>query len=172
MTMLCRLTERLAHWLALTGFAGLLLLATLVVADIALRGLFGHPLQGVNDVAAVVMAVVVAACIPNALLRKQNISIEVLGDLLGGRAQLMLNAFASLAVLLFFGLLTWKFIPYAASVTASGERTWVLKWPIGPWWWVATGFFAASVLVQFMVVLSDLARLAGRRLPLDTGGAS
>ena len=167
-----RLTEHLAHYLALVGFTGLLVLAIMVALDIILRAVIDFPLKGVNDVAAIVMAVVISACIPQSLLIKQSISIEVLGDLLGGRAQLMLNAFASLAVLLFFGLLTWKFIPYAASVTASGERTWVLKWPIGPWWWVATGFFAASVLVQFMVVLSDLARLAGRRLPLDTGGAS
>ena len=110
----------------------------------------------------ILMAVVVAACIPNALLRKQNISIEVLGDLLGGRAQLMLNAFASLAVLLFFGLLTWKFIPYAASVTASQQTTWVLKLPVGPWWWVATGCLAVAVLAQLAVLITDLGYLFGK----------
>jgi len=156
-----RLTERLAHALALVGFTGLLILATMVVVDISLRGLFDYPLQGVNDVAAVVMAVVVSACIPNSLLARQNISVEVLGNLLGGRAHHAINLFASLAVLLFFVLLTWQFIPYAASITARGEQTWVLKLPVGPWWWVATAFFAVAVLAQTMVALTDLGRLLG-----------
>ena len=161
MELLHRLTERLAHGLALIGFMGLLILATMVVADIALRVLIGYPLQGVNDVAAVVMAVVISACIPNALLTRQNIAIDVLGQAIGGRTRHALDLFASLTVLLFFGLLTWQFVPYAASITASGEQTWVLKLPVGPWWWVATGCFAASVLVQLMVVLADLASLLG-----------
>lgn len=156
-----RLTERLAHLLALVGFTGLLILATMVVADITLRAVADYPLQGVNDVAAVVMAVVVSACIPNSLLARQNISIEVLGQAIGGRARYALDLFASIAVLVFFGLLTWQFIPYSASVTASGEETWVLKWPVGPWWWAATGCFAVAVLAQSMVALTDLSRLMG-----------
>lgn len=162
MTAFRRFTERLAYALALVGFAGLLLLATMVVVDIVSRALFSYALQGVNDVAAVVMAVVVSACIPNALLSKQNISIEVLGQTAGGIVQRMLDAFASLAVLLFFVLLAWQFVSYSQSITASGEQTWVLKIPVGPFWWIATAFFGASVLVQSLVVLTDLGRLFGR----------
>ncbi|MEM9393349.1 MAG: TRAP transporter small permease subunit [Pseudomonadota bacterium] len=156
-----RFTERLAHALALVGFTGLLILAIMVVVDITLRRLFDYPLQGVNDVAAVVMAVVVSACIPNSLLARQNISVDVLGTILGGKAHLAINLFASLAVLLFFALMTWQFIPYAASITARGEQTWVLKWPVGPWWWVATIFFVVAVVAQAMVALVDLRRLMG-----------
>lgn len=161
MKALQRLTERSAHALALVGFAGLLVLATMVVADIGLRALFDYPLQGVNDVAAVVMAVVISACIPNALLTRQNIAIEVLGSLLSPRIGRAINLFASLTVLAFFALVTWQFIPYAASITARGETTWVLKWPVGPWWWVATAFFSVAVIAQAMVVLTDLGRLLG-----------
>lgn len=161
MKLLFQLPERLAYALALVGFTGLLVLAVMVVADIVLRAVADHPLQGVNDVAAVVMAVVVSACIPNSLLARQNISIEVLGQILGGRVRYAIDLFASLVVLLFFVLMTWQFTQYAASVSASGEQTWVLKWPVGPWWWFATLCFAVSVLAQILVVSQDAARLLG-----------
>jgi TRAP-type C4-dicarboxylate transport system permease small subunit len=154
-----KLTERVAHYLALVGLAGLLLLSIMIVADITLRALADYPLQGVNDVYAVVMAVVIAACIPNSLLAKQNITVEVLGETLGGRARLALDCFASAATLLFFSLMVWQFIPYAASITESGEKTWVLKLPVGPWWWVATALLCVAVLAQLMVFLSDILRL-------------
>jgi TRAP-type transport system small permease protein len=156
-----RLTGRLTHLLALAGFAGLLILAIMVTADILLRFLFDYPLQGVNDVSAVVMAVVIAACIPQCLSLKQNISIEVLGSMSPRRIQLALNLFASLAVLGFFGLMVWQFVPYAQAITASGEKTWVLGWPVGPWWWVATGFFGIAVLAQLVVVLGDVRAISG-----------
>jgi TRAP-type C4-dicarboxylate transport system permease small subunit len=158
-TTLRRWTERLAHALALAGFSGLLILSVMVVADITLRAVADYPLRGVNDVSAVVMVVVVAACIPNSLLLKQSIAIEVLGETLGGRIRAALDLFASLVVLGFFVLLTREFIPYAASVTASGEETWVLHWPVGPWWWTATVFFAVSVLAQVMVVIGEAQKL-------------
>lgn len=161
MKLLFQLPEKLAYLLALVGFAGLLILAVMVVADIVLRAVADYPLQGVNDVAAVVMAVVVSACIPNSLLARQNISIEVLGQVIGGRMRYLIDLFASLVVLLFFVLMAWQFIHYSASISASGEQTWVLKWPVGPWWWAATACFFVSVLAQMLVVSQDAARLLG-----------
>ena len=151
-----QLVEHVAHYLALIGFSGLLILAIMVVADIVLRALFDFPLKGVNDVAAIVMAVVVSACIPKSLLLKQNISIEVLGQSLGHRARHALESFAALAVMVFFILMVWQFIPYAQSVTASGQTTWVLKLPVGPWWWLATAFFGVAVLAQLAVFFTDV----------------
>jgi TRAP-type C4-dicarboxylate transport system permease small subunit len=151
-----KITERIAHMLALLGFSGLLILSIMVVADIVLRSLFDYPLKGVNDVSAVVMAVVIAACIPQSLLIKQSISVNVLGQVIGGRFELMLNAFASFAVLVFFTLLVTQFFPYAASLTSSGEKTWVLRWPVGPWWYVASACFTVSAVVQTLVLIDDV----------------
>ena len=166
-----KLTEKVARMLALVGLAGLLLLSILVVADIVLRAVADYPLHGVNDVYAVVMAVVIASAMPNALMAKQNISIEVVGEAMGGRIRSALESFASAAVLLFFVLMTWKFFPYAASVTATGESTWVLHLPLGPWWWVTSALLCVSVVAQAMVLLADLFRLIWpERPPLDGDG--
>lgn len=159
MHKLNRLTARLSHALALLGFSGLLLLSLMVAADIVLRSVADYPLQGVNDVAAVVMAVVIAACIPQSLRLKQSIAVDVLGTWLGGRAELALRAFASAAVLLFFTLTALQFFPYAAALTESGEQTWVLKWPVGPWWYAAATLFAFAALVQLVVTINDIGTL-------------
>ena len=163
-------TERVAHALALIGFSGLLILSIMVVLDIVLRTVADYPLKGVNDVSAMVMAVVIAACIPQSLIAKQNISVEVLGQVIGGRVNLALQALASLAVFVFFLLVAWQFVPYAQSVMASGERTWVLRWPVGPWWCVATVGFCFSAVAQLMVLVDDVISLiVGHQwLPTDT----
>lgn len=166
------ITRRLAYGLALLGFTGLLILSMMVVADILLRGLADLPLKGVNDISAMVMAVVIAACIPQSLLLKQSISVEVLGQIFGGRLRLLFDLIASIAVLIFFSLMAWQFLPYSASILDSGERTWVLHWPVGPWWYVVTAFFFVSVFAQIMVVIDDaLSLVLGHPWPLGPHSA-
>lgn len=79
MDALDRFVRRATLWLALLGFAGLLLLAVMTSLDALLRSAFSAPLHGVNDVSAVVMAVVIASCIPANLAQRRNIAVEVLG---------------------------------------------------------------------------------------------
>lgn len=162
---LYRFTDRLTHILALLGFAGLLLLACMVALDVLLRFLFSYPLRGVNDVSAVIMAVVISACIPKCLMLKQNISIDILGNAAGPFATRILNVFSSLAVFIFFALMLSQFIPYAQAALAGGEKTWVLGWRVGPWWAATTVMIAAAVLAQAMVFLTDLIALISGETP-------
>ena len=150
---------RWAGWLALVGFAGLMVLALMTTLDVMLRWLLAMPLSGVNDVSANVMAVVIAACIPASLAARQNISVEILGPLLGGHVQRFLVFFASLVTLLFIAAIAWKFIPYTQGLYTGQRRTWVLGWMIWPWWAVSTVFLGCAVLVQALVTLTDLAAL-------------
>lgn len=145
-----------ARVLALIGFAGLLLLAVLTTLDVSLRWGFSYPIQGVNDVSSVVMAAVIAACIPANLKNKQSISVDVLGKALGGRVRRGLDAFASLCTAIFIGLMAWQFIPYTAGLFENGQRTWVLEWPVWPWWAFATGCTMLALAVQVFVLLSDM----------------
>lgn len=79
MQLIWKKSYALARVLALVGFTGLLVLALMTTSDVLMRWLFKAPLQGVNDVSSVVMAVVIAACIPANLAMKQNIRVEVFG---------------------------------------------------------------------------------------------
>jgi len=145
-----------ARVLALVGFSGLLILATLTTLDVTLRWGFSCPIHGVNDVSSVVMAVVIAACIPSNLINKQSISVEVLGGAVGTRGKRFIDAFASLCTLIFVALMAWKFFPYAAGLFENGQRTWVLEWPVWPWWFFATASVVMAALVQFIVLIDDI----------------
>jgi len=154
-----RVTRRATQWLALVGFAGLLVLALMTSLDALMRFAFSAPIHGVNDVSSVVMAVVIASCIPANLAQRKNISVEVLGVILGPRANRILTLFAGLVVLVFIGLMAWKFIPYAQGMYDSGRRTWVLAWRVWPWWSVATLFLIFAAFVQALNVLQDILAL-------------
>jgi TRAP-type transport system small permease protein len=152
-----RLKSRaLAQVLALIGFFGLFALASMTVIDIGMRWLFSMPIQGVNDVSSVVMAVVIASCVPANLAFKQNIRVEMFGAAAGPRIESILEAFASFLTLVFIILISWQFVPYAAGLKVSGDTTWVLHWPVWPWWTVAALMLFIAALVQLVVFLDDL----------------
>lgn len=145
--------------LSLIGFAGLLVLAIITSLDVILRWTLGMPIQGVNDVSSVVMAVVISSCIPANLAMKQNISVEVFGTLASPRTKAALNVFASSITLVFIVLIAWQFIPYVSSLRANGDRTWVLGWQIWPWWTTASGMMILAAIAQIVVFLADLTAL-------------
>ena len=159
--------RRGAKWLALLGFAGLLMLAVMTTVDALLRSFFSAPIHGVNDVSAVVMAVVIASCIPANLADRRNISIEVLGAMLGFRANKLLQLFSSLVVFMVITVMAWQFIPFVEGTYTSERRTWVLAWPIWPWWSVATAFLYYAALIQALNVIKDIASLFDHRTAKD-----
>ena len=75
MDRLSEIIRRSTHWLSLVGFVGLFLLAIMSTLDALMRSFFSAPIHGVNDVSAVVMAVVIASCIPANLSGRKNITV-------------------------------------------------------------------------------------------------
>ncbi|MGX1309529.1 TRAP-type C4-dicarboxylate transport system permease small subunit [Amorphus suaedae] len=153
-----------ARGLALIGFFGLLVLASMTTLDVLLRWLFNAPLQGVNDVSSVVMAVVIAACIPANLAMKQNITVEVIGTMGGPGLQRAFDVVASTLTMIFIALIAWQFVPFASGLRETGERTWVLAWPVWPWWAVTSLMMVLAAIVQALVLVTDVVTLfAGDR---------
>lgn len=150
------LMRRGARWLALIGFFGLVVLASMTTLDALLRSFFSAPIQGVNDVSAVVMAVVIASCIPANLAERRNISVEVLGGVLGVRPNRWLRLFSSLVVLIFIAAMAWQFVPFTEGLHDSNRRTWVLAWTVWPWWGAATAFLIYATLIQLSNVVHDM----------------
>ena len=146
-----RALDRLALSLALSAAAGLLLVALAIMADVLLRWLFNSPMRGLAEISALFTAAVVAACFPMAIARRGNVTIRLVGTVLGARATRLLDAFGALVSALFFAAMTWQYARYSAEMTGAGETTPMLRWPAGPWWWVVTAMIATATLIGFVV---------------------
>ena len=160
-------TIQASRLMALIGFFGLLILALMTTCGILSRWLLNQPIDGVNDVSAIVMAVVIAACLPANLAERQNITVEFLGIAIGRRGKAILDVFGSLVTLVFVALVAWRFIPYTIEITRAHQTTWVLKLPVAPAWWVATLLLMLSVPVQLMILMSDVARAFAPAWPTE-----
>ncbi|MGE0746102.1 MAG: TRAP transporter small permease [Rhodospirillales bacterium] len=166
--------DRAVRLIAAVGLAGLIALAVLTVADVLLRWLFSAPIDGAGEIAKLLIAVVIAAFFPAALAERQHIVIDF-AKLLGPRIDRALAVFADIVTLAFFAAVAWRFVLYTAELARSGETTWILGWPVAPWWIAVTALVAVCLPVQ-AAVLRRTARRGSKPTadggPDDRGGAA
>lgn len=162
------------HWLesrgnsvarlcAVLGMLALLSFILMTNFDVLMRWLFNSPINGVSDVGPLVVAIVTAAFFPLALTERCHVSMGFLGDLLGPRTRLWLDAFAALVTWAFFVLLAWQLVRYAVELHRLGETTWVVQIPIAPWWFAVGLFMVACAVVQLAVVVVEASRARDRQ---------
>jgi TRAP-type C4-dicarboxylate transport system permease small subunit len=142
-----------ARFCALVGMLGLVALTLATNFDVFMRWSFDRPIDGVADIAPLVVAIVVASFFPFAITGRRHISIGFLGSMLGRRAAAWLELLAALVTLTFFVLLAWQFIVYTADLRAVGQTTWAVQIPVAPFWTVVCLFMVVSVAVQLNLVL-------------------
>ena len=131
-------------------------LAAMTLADGMLRWLANRPIEGVRDVAAVVVAVAVCCCLPAGLMERSHITIRVAGTVFGPRVSVFLDRIASLAVWGVTLAMAWQFTVYAGKILRAGETTWVLKIPTAPFWYTVAAILWIAVAVQAIVVIVQL----------------
>jgi len=148
--------------LSALGLAGLMGLALMTLFDGLARWLLNQPIEGVRDLAAVTVALAVTCCLPVGLMERSNISIRLASHLLGARAGRLLDAVASLLTAVVMAAFGWQFLVFAGKIAKANETTWILKIPTAPFWYGVCAIFALAFLVQLIVVVLELARLAGR----------
>ena len=55
--------------------------------------------------------------------------------------------------LIIFSLMAWQFWLYTDQLILDGESTWVLSWPVSPWWRVVTILIIICVPVTFVTFI-------------------
>jgi len=156
LTTLERHVQRVTRILALGAAACLLGVALLTMADVLLRWLFKAPIKGLMDLTALSSAVILAAMFPALLAQRGNVTIRLLGSFAGPRIVRVLDSFGALVTVIFFSLMTWKYIEYSAEMTSANESTVVLRWLTGPWWWVVTVMIAMTTVVGVVVLAREM----------------
>lgn len=149
--------DRATRWLALVAFASLVVICLITMYDGLARYLGMPRVPGFRDFGEVIFAVVIAACFPVGLLRDRNISITFLGAALGPRTDRVLNAMASVLVLVGFAIIAWALILRSGGLGVRTTRTGVML--VAPWAWAATAIMAVAVAVQVWVVLARWAEV-------------
>lgn len=157
-----RALDRVTQTVALIGFSGLVAVALLIFYDGAARWLSAPRIHGFSDYGEVVYPLVIASCFPAGLLRQTNVTVRVLGKLLGPRGNTWLEAFAALVILAFFAVLVWQFVELTAQYGSGGRTTRTISIPLAPWWWGVTAIMALCLPVQAYVAWAWIrAALAG-----------
>ncbi len=152
------LASRATRWIAFFGLVAFVALALGTICDVLMRWLFASPIDGVEEVSKLVGAIAIAAFFPAAIADRHHISITFLGKLSGPKGHAWLETLAALVNSLFFFAVGWEFIAYTLQVKDAGETTWILGWPVAPWWTVATAFMVVCIPVQVIVFVAEIGR--------------
>lgn len=140
------------RWLALGACACLLAIAIGTLADVLGRSLFGAPIRGYNDFAALAVAVTCAAFFPALIARRGNLTVTLLGRALGPRACRLLDGFGAFVTSAFFAAMAWQYVRYATEMARAGERMAILRWEVWPFWWAVTLAIVATAVVSLAVL--------------------
>jgi TRAP-type C4-dicarboxylate transport system permease small subunit len=166
--------RRIGDWsrnVALLGVIALLVVSAGTLLDVLLRWIANSPIRGLNDINGLAAPIVIAACLPLVLAHRQNISIRFLGDWLGPRASLWLDAFGALLLFIFVALVAWQLTLYTAELWRAKRTTWQLLLPVAPWWTAACLLVLLCVPVQAAALATDIARaISGTPRPQTTHG--
>ena len=156
-----RLERRIRGWtraVAIIGLGGLLVISITTMLDVGLRWLVNAPIRGLNDINALAVAIVIAACFPLVVAERQNITIRFLGGAVGPGISRWLDAFGSALLLAYVGVLGWQLALYTADLADAGRTTWFLLLPMTPSWVVASLLMLLCVPIQAVAFAVDVAR--------------
>jgi TRAP-type C4-dicarboxylate transport system permease small subunit len=172
--VLAQLEAKVEDWsrrVAMLGVTGFVAVALVTIADVLMRWLFNSPVDGLEEVNRLVVAVATACFFPLAIAERHHIAITFLGSALGQLSGAWLRALASVATTLFFVLVGWQFINFVLQMQDAGETTWILAWPVTPWWIAVTVILLTCVPAQLIVLVADFAHALAGGAP-ETGEGS
>lgn len=151
-----RFSRRFADWLALLGLFALVVLATMTITNVFSRWLFSHPIEWVEDIYRLLIAVVVASFFPSSFAQRGHMAIEFLSLILSPWLRRVLAVLVSFVVLFYTVVLGWQMVLYAHEVWETGETTWLMGFNVTPWWVVVTALLLTTIPIQLIVALATL----------------
>jgi TRAP-type C4-dicarboxylate transport system permease small subunit len=153
-----------ARFLIRVAAVFLLAMVAINVIDVGLRTAFNAPIFGTYEVVELLLAAVAFLAIPEAFMRNQHITIELIDQVIPDRAVDWLRAFGTLCALVFVGLLGYHMIQPALDNIEFNDITMDLEIPLI---WkailVMTGI-GASILTAAVLFRRDLSKALGRNV--------
>jgi len=126
-----------------------------IMCDVVMR-FFRIALPGAYDMVSLLGAVVAAFALTSTSIQRGHIAVDFVHAKVPQRYRPLLDMFNELAGSVFFALLAWQCLAYAAALKTAGEVSLTIKIPIHPF---VTGIGLNCALLS-MYLLLQLARAA------------
>jgi len=120
-----------------------------IMCDVVMR-FFKIALPGAYDMVGLLGAVVVAFALTSTSIQRGHIAVDFVYDKVPQRYRLFFDVFNELAGSVFFALLAWQCLAYAAALKSAGEVSLTVKIPIHPF---VTGIGLNCALLSMYLLL-------------------
>jgi len=128
-----------------------------IMGDVVMR-FFKIALPGAYDMVSLLGAVVVAFALTSTSFQRRHIDVDFVYDTVPQRYRFFFDIFNELAGCVFFALLAWQSLSYAAALRAAGEVSLTIKVPIHPF---VTGIGLNCALLAIYLLLQLARALRG-----------
>lgn len=163
------LVERLAFVVLLIGGAGMLMSMFLGVADILGTQMLKIPVPGTRELTESTMVLIVFGALAYTQIRRAHIRVELIYTHMSPRTQALMDVFADIAAIVFFGLLLWQAANEARYSLEIGEATFgLIRFPLYPARIILT-FGTTLMLVQLVLhLIEDVRRVRTGAPPVSS----
>ncbi len=160
--------------ISMIAIAGILAGALAIVVDVMARWFFGTAVYALNEIMSLTFAVAVAATMPAGAAQRVNLKVDLFAHMTGPRLRGWLGVFASVMLLVFFGLLAWSLWGLTGRYADQGRATALLMLPISPVYFAIASSMTIATIVQVINVWADTRRALattedGRSHPVIVG---
>lgn len=123
---------RLSRLLLYVGTAALVVMMLATTADVVLRATVNAPIRGVVDAVEVAMLMVVFLGLPDAFLRGEQVTVDVIDHLVSARALAVLKVVGAILSTIFLALLAINLVQPLLDAYWFGDRKADLPVPLYP----------------------------------------
>ncbi|WP_372838120.1 TRAP transporter small permease [Phaeovulum sp.] len=152
-TVLLRASRMIVRAQLWVSMAALVLMMSVVVADVALRQLFNHPVQGAYDAVSILLGISVFYALGAVIAARNEIVIDLVDSLLPERAVAFLKRIAGLLSALVLAFIFFAMLTPMQEAYRYGDISLELRIPLWIVWVAALigmlGGMLASIMMQF-----------------------
>ncbi len=147
-----RFIPRLAQAQLVLAMIALMVMGAVTVADVFLKYAFNRPIVGAYDLVESLLPVVIFHGLPATLLRRQNITIDLIDGFAGPRNTAILIRLADLIILILLVLMVWAMTYAANQAFEYGDRKLELGLSLAVVWAFALTGMAGAILAGIYVL--------------------
>lgn len=150
--------RKISGAISMLAIAGILFGAIIIVCDVLGRWLFSTAVYALNEIMSLNFAMAVAATMPAGAAYRVNLKIDLFAQITGPKVTAWLNVLASLALLVFFAMLSWSLFGTAGKYAEQGRATALLVLPLSPVYYVIALSMGLASVVQVINLVADIGR--------------